>query len=229
MKRIGNLEKRWFFCVLFAALIMNGCCVWNVRQLDKAKDAAGAGNYAAIAEIKVDCDASCDGCNQLHLIKGDACYRLAKQGNDSLKHYTCAVAELSAGIDMTRQWQMESFNLNRPQTYENLSESQRNRRDLLKGAEADAANENLLLTAQRFLQTEPGNACAVYYLNNARYAKMRACLLHPDQCPGLCSDLRAMSSQISAVAATAGSSHCLSNLQELKKEVSAAGGVVNCR
>jgi hypothetical protein len=216
--------------LLTVTFLLGGCCALDTqRSLDHAKQLAQKQDYAAIAAMKVSCEESCEGCNQLHLLKGDACYRLAKQGQEAAKNYSCAAAELSTGIQQTKQWQMQSFNLNRPQNYENLCESLRNGRDLSKGSEADAINTHLLQSAQEFRSAEPANACAAYFLANARYAQQHTCLLHPDKCPSLCVDLQAMLQQLNDAAPTAQGSHCAPNIQELKSEVTKAKELMSCQ
>jgi hypothetical protein len=218
-----------FLLLLLTLILVSGCCTGTVRELGKAKEHAKSGDFAWIAAQDVKCKETCEGCNQLHLLKGDACYQLAKQGQEPLKQYPCAAQHLETGISMTKQWQMESFNLNRPQTYVNLCESLRNWRDLLAGAEADAINERLLKNAQAFLAGEPGNPCGIYFETNARYAKLRPCLLHPEQCPTVCAELKAMLSSLDDGLSKAAGAQCEPNLQEMKNEVVSARGAVRCQ
>ena len=217
-----------FLLLLLMLILASGCCTGTVRELGKAKEHARSGDLAWIAAQDVNCKETCEGCNQLHLLKGDACYRLAKQGQEPLKQYPCAAQHLETGISMTKQWQMESFNLNRPQTYVNLCESLRNWRDLLAGGEADTSNERLLKDAQAFLAAEPGNPCGIYFVNDARYAKLRPCLLHPERCPALCGDLHSMLQSIDEGASKATGTMCEANLQQIKKEVTKAREIVRC-
>ena len=211
------------------ACAVGACGALNTRSLENAKQMQQKQDYASLAAIKVDCEESSDGCNQLHLLKGDACYRLAKQGQDAAKNYACAASELATGIAQTKQWQMEGFNLNRPQNYENLSESLRNGRDLATGAEADALNTRLLQASQDFSRAEPGNACAVYYQSNARYAQLRTCLLHPDKCPSVCRDLESIQQQVTKASGAAQGSHCADGLQQTTKDLAGATRAVSCR
>lgn len=228
MKRrctLSSLSLVWLLAVL-----LGGCCSFStVRQLDKAKEQAGKGDYPSVSAMEVTCDAACEGCNQLHLVKGDACYRLAKQGRDPLKQYGCAATEFSEGIRQTNQWPLETANLNRPQTYENLCESLRNWRDLSRGGEADAINGRLLDTAQAFLAAEAGNPCALYFLYNAHYATLRPCLLNPASCPDLCRNLQGMLQNIEAAVPSSRGSHCEQGMQEMQREFSNARELVHCR
>lgn len=221
----------FFVVVLFAAAVLaNGCCYFStLRPLDKAKDLANKQDYVSVASLEVKCDKSCDGCNQLHLIKGDACYRLAKNGQEPLKRYPCAADELTEGIRLTKQWQMETFNLNRTQTYTNLCESLRNWRDLSAGGQADSINGRLLSTAREFIALEAGNPCGVYFQNNASYAQLRSCLLHPENCPALCANLGNISQSIAEGLARSGGAECAPNLKELGSEVAQAKEIAHCQ
>ena len=211
---------------LLFAVALGGCCAFNtVQPLKKAKALAGQHDYAALAAIEIKCNASCEGCNQLHLLKGDACFRLAKADQAPEPHYRCAADELMAGIRLTRDWQMENFDLNRTQTYINLCEAQRNRRDLLSGSEAEAVNARLLTSAQAFLAAEPGNPCGLYFESNAKYAQLRKCLLHPENCPALCSQLQAMRRSLEQTAAGA----CAAQISNLKADIKGAEQFARCR
>ena len=109
----------------------------GIYQLKQFKDHSARSDWAWVAQQPVTCAASSDGCNQLHLIKGDACYRLAKQGAEPRAHYQCAADELETGIAQTKVWRESGLDLNRAQTYENLCESLRNLQDMERGAAAE--------------------------------------------------------------------------------------------
>ena len=211
---------------LFFVFLLGGCCATNtIQPLKKAKTLAGQRDYTALAGMEIKCSESCEGCNQLHLLKGDACYRLAKAGQAPEPHYRCASAELMEGIRLTRDWRMENFDLNRTQTFINLCETQRNRRDLLSGSQADAVNAQLLTSAQAFLAAEPGNPCGLYFESNAQYAQLRKCLLHPENCPALCSQLQAMRRNLEQSAAGA----CAAQISNLKADIKGAEQSARCR
>lgn len=120
-----------FLVVLIASSLMTGgCCYFNtLRPLENAKELERKQDYPAAANLAIKCDDSCDGCNQLHLIKGDACYRLAKNGQAPEQQYACAAGELAEGVRQTGNWS----GLDRKQTHINLCESLRNWRDLSSG------------------------------------------------------------------------------------------------
>jgi len=222
----GKLYRRAAGLVLVAFLLALTACATS--QLSKFKKQYDKQEFSSIAESEVTCKASDEGCNQLHLMKGDACYRLAKQDQAPLQHYECAAMHLGIGIEQTQQWQLEKFNLNRPQTYENLCESLRNWRDMEKGAKADQINEQLLTDGQKFLAVEPGNLAAIYFLEDARYAKMHACLLHPERCPSLCNDLTSILGDLSANASRAKGTKYEPNYQVLIKEISKEKELARC-
>lgn len=223
--RLHPLMLLWLFLLLW----VSGCCSIPY-ELGKAKEHWNRQDFRWLAEQQICCAASDDGCNQLYLLKGDACFRLAKQGQEPRKHYPCAAANLEAGAKNTRQWQMETFNLNRPQTYENLCESYRNWRDLEKGGTADEVNRLLVSNAQQFLTLEPGNLAAIYLLNNGDYAGLHACLLHPEACPSLCRDLTMIVQDLEQALPRARASKYEANYQQLLREVSKDQQLLpNCR
>ena len=92
-----------FSFLLSLSLLMTGCPS-SLKLLDKFKKEAAAGNYEWIASQPVDCSGESEDCRQLHLIKGDAHYALAKQGKDEITNYTHASEELALGIKLTNNW-----------------------------------------------------------------------------------------------------------------------------
>lgn len=200
----------------------------TTSQLSSFKKHWNKQEFSWIGEQKISCAASDEGCNQLHLIKGDACYRLAKQGQAPLQKYECAAVELANGIEQTQQWQLEFFKLNRPQTYENLCEALRNWRDMEKGNRADEINKELLNTAQKFLAVEPENLAAIYFLGNARYAQLHTCLLHPEKCPSLCNDLTSIMRDLNQNTLRAKGTNYEPNYSVLIKEISKEKEFARC-
>jgi hypothetical protein len=223
----GKVYRRAAGLALVAFLLVLTAC-GTTSQLSQFKKHWDKQEFSWIAEQKVTCTASDEGCNQLHLIKGDACYRLAKQGQASVQNYDCAATHLGLGIEQTQQWQMEKFNLNRPQTYENLCEALRDWRDLEKGSKAEQINQGLLNTAQGFLVAEPGNLAAVYFLENARYAKLGPCLLHPERCPSLCNDLTFILGDLSPNASRSKGTKYEPNYEVLIKEITKEKELARC-
>lgn len=193
-----------------------------VGTLKKFKERSSAADYAWIAQQDITCTAKDDGCNQLHLIKGDACLRLAEQGNEPRAHYECAATELQTGIDQTKEWQLGELNLNRAQTYENLCESLRHWQDLERGAGADQLTKRLADTAQRFLDAEPNNLAAIYFLNRARFTLLDSELLHPHDPQGLCRKLNAILQDVTAAEPRARGTRYAPNYTLMVSELKAA-------
>jgi len=150
-----------------ALLLALAACPKQLVKLDQAKELQQSGNFEALAALDFQCSAKDEGCNQLHLLKGDACFRLAARSTDSTARKArldCATSELSAGIDMTTDW--DQGGIDRARFYENLCESARLRADL-----GDSARfEDLLATrARQFVGFAPGNPGAVYYESRAEF------------------------------------------------------------
>ena len=213
MKRTTNIGT----AVVLALALLDGC--GTVSQLSSVKEHSGKGDYDWIAQQEITCKAADDGCNQLHLIQGDACYRLAKAGRDAKVRYTCAVNQLETGIAQTTEWQLDGLDLNRAQTYENLCESVRNLQNLESGAAADELTRKLVNTSQAFLAVEPGNLAGIYFLNSARYTMLRSCLLHPDNCPSLCANLQAIGKELDQVMDRAEVSKYMENFHRLHADI----------
>jgi hypothetical protein len=202
--------------VIVTFFILAGC---TAGQLGKAKEHWAKQDYEWIAKQDVTCEPSDDGCNQRHLIKGDACYRLAKSGKEAEKNYECAMSQLETGIAQTRDWKLNDLDLNRAQTYENLCESIRNLQDMKKGAEADALTGRLVYTSQAFLSVEPGNLAGVYFLNSARFSMLTKCRNHPEKCPELCDNLKAVDNEIMQVMPKAEVSKYMDNFHRLHMDI----------
>lgn len=205
--------------------LLNGC---TVSDLSRAKDHVQKKDFEWIAGQAYDCAPSDEGCNQLHLIKGDACYRLAKENKEAKKNYECAVRELDSGIKQTSRWAFDGLDLNRAQTYENLCESIRNLQDMERGAAAEALTRKLVETSQAFLAAEPGNLAGIYFLNSGRYTLLRSCLIHPEKCPGLCENLKAVDAEVVQAMPRAEVTRYLDNYHRLHNDISGARKAAGC-
>lgn len=152
---------------LYVLLATLTACSATVSQLDKAKDLGEAGEYEQIAAFNIECAAGEQGCNQLHLIKGDACLRLAQREENSVRYYDCAITHLSTGIDQTRGkttpiGSLETY-------YENLLEALRQRQDLARSlAESAPFTEQLASRAGRFQAAYPDSPAGPFYQASAR-------------------------------------------------------------
>ena len=168
----GRKAWIWSLLTLFLILFLLGCSS-TLRQLDSMKEDYHRGNFTAIAAQEVDCRPGDEGCNQVRLIRGDACYRLAKQGVEKKEHYACAAQELQAGIRQTESWDDLAFDLSRAALYANLCESLRNLQDLQAGEAAGATGDKLLAAAREFYRLEPDHPAAGYFLTKARFRKIQ--------------------------------------------------------
>jgi hypothetical protein len=90
------MALRAFVILVIIALAVG--CAPTIRQLADFKNIADAGDYTTITGREVTCTQGNRGCNQVHLIKGDACFELAKRGDPG--RWDCAIQHLSRGIDM---------------------------------------------------------------------------------------------------------------------------------
>ncbi len=204
---------------VFLAVTLVGC---GTKQLSDFKQKLTSHDYAGIAQQPVSCEEVDDVCGQLHLIKGDACFRLAKQNSDPAKNYPCAVTELDKGIQFTKTWQQGEVNLNCSQTYANLCESLREWQDRESGTGAAQLTQRLLDTSRRFLAAEPGDPAAVYYNASARYTQLRPEILHPRDPQSLCRQLRAIMSDLDAVMPRASGTDYQTSITRLQTDINGA-------
>ncbi|MBI1925581.1 hypothetical protein HYR99_15175 [Candidatus Poribacteria bacterium] len=199
-----------------------------ISDLRQAKEHWKQGDYAWNAAQEISCTESQEGCNQLHLIKGDACFRLAKQAEAENKkpearaHYECAVTHLEIGIQQTTNWQLGELDLNRPQTYENLCEALRNWQDMERGDTANQITQRLLKTAQDFRTAEPGNLGAIYFLNSARFTLLRRELLQPRDTRALCEKLNEIIQALDEGVPRVGGTRYEANYHRLRLDVEGA-------
>lgn len=231
----SRFTGRFLLVLSVAALFaLGGCCVKTTKALSDMKDRVTKerveeADYQWVARQSVSCKQTCDGCNQLHLIKGDACYRLAKAGKDPKTYYALAVKHLDKGIAMTENGQWEDLGLDRARYFTNLCESLLSWRELLSKDEFNEVNDRLIKKAHQFLEAEPGNPCAVHFLVNAGYAKLAPCLSEPDQCPGLCSDLDTLATSVLEGEKEAAESPCRENLRVMTQLIRLAKQRANCQ
>jgi hypothetical protein len=218
--------------LLVFVVLLAGC--GTLKQVKQFKEAAAAGKYQELAASEVSCKPRSDGCNQLHLIKGDACFRLAKQGVNPEKHYTCAVQHLDLGIEQTRTWERGDLNLDRAQTYENLVESLRNLQDIQRGEQARATGAQFLKVAETFERKEPKHLGAIYLAAKARMRELQPQLLRitTENRAALCRRLKTIHAPIARVLADAPAeywSRYEQNYRQLDRELALAQRLVpNC-
>lgn len=148
-------------------VLLFGCSVQNVRQLDRYKDLAAKGDDAAIVAEPVSCSAAEPGCDQLHLIHGMSCYREAKRGVDTIGNFECAIADLGTGLEQSKV-QGQTAADGKPYAEAEL-ESIRGRIDESSNwAEASSYVTLLQQRADQFRATYPDAQAGFYYGATAR-------------------------------------------------------------
>ena len=147
--------------VSLVLLLLAGC--GGTRQFLTPIDAAT--HYAAIANRDVVCAEGERGCSGAHLVKGEACLRLATAGED--RYQACAVRHLALGVDMSPKERSDTASL---QAYfESLLEALRLRRDRAPSpTEAAPFAAQLESRARAFRKTFPAAPAGYYYLASAR-------------------------------------------------------------
>lgn len=156
---------------LMLILAVAGCATMQLSTFQKhARD----GDHDWIAAQAVTCEKTSDVCGQLHLIKGDACFRLAKAGTAPVDSYTCAADELAHGLALNRSWNDAAVHR---QFQENLCESLRNLQDLQSGEAATQTLARFVVAAEDLYQLSPESVPAVYYLAKARLRQVQPMIL----------------------------------------------------
>jgi hypothetical protein len=136
----------------------------SCTSLSKAKHLHNDREYAELAVFEFFCKSEDNGCNQLHLLKGDACFRIVKNTSDSQAELTvldCAANELTTGIEMTKAW--DDVPIDPIKIFENACEATRLRADF---GERTRYESMLSANAKKFLNFAPNFPGAIYY--NAR-------------------------------------------------------------
>ena len=142
-------------------------------QLSQFRKHTARGDYEWIAAQAIACRKASEECGQLHLIKGDACFRLAKMGREPAVNFACAADELVEGLTLNGSWDDAGVQL---QFQENLCESLSSLRELQSGEAAEQTRVRLFEAAQALYQLAPESVSAVYYLSRARLMEMEPML-----------------------------------------------------
>lgn len=221
--------------VALTAIGLVGCAVVNptVAALEKAKEHAGEGRYAEAADLQVECTESDTGCNQLYLITGDACFRVAKTADaegrkqEAVTRYRCAADRLEAGIAMTIDWPSPEV---RARYFENLCESLRSWQDLEKGSAARQLSRRLLAASERFLVRHPGHPAPVYFAVSARFALASPDLFATPVPEDLCRRLQGMIHDLEKALPEARATRYEQNYQRLLTDLNGVKrAVAECR
>ena len=195
MKRIST--KKWVtWLFFFVAVIFLFSCSPTIKQVKDLKNHWKQQDIQYIAKQEITCTASDEGCNQLHLLKGDACYQLAKKNISPFTNYTLAIKHLETGIEQTQNWQIDDLNLNQKQTYINICESLRNLQDLQSGDEMKITGEKLYHFAEAFYQIDSNHPAAIFYMIKAKYRKIKPELIRKLNKDNNCKELKKMISEV---------------------------------
>lgn len=162
-----------FFFLLNFTILISGC--GGTKLLKQYKEHAAREDYGWIVNNDFDCEKKSEQCSQLHLIKGNAHYSLAKQGQDELRNYSLAADHLEKGFKYAEKWEDTA---QRNQFYENLCESLRNWQDKLTGAESETVGARFLAAAEEFYSLAPNNIASIYFVSKARLRNLQKDLLN---------------------------------------------------
>jgi hypothetical protein len=176
--------------VILVIIVLAAGCAPTIRELADFKRAADAGDYTTIAAREVTCTQGNRGCDQVHLIKGDACFRLAAGGDPG--RWDCAIQHLALGIDLVGG---TATNMGSTQPYyENLLEALRQRSDSARShAEATPFTTQLESRAQAFHQAFPTAPAGYYYLASAQLTRaLRDVNTAPDAACHTLNDLQSL-------------------------------------
>ena len=226
MKRGEQVLVFQIILLILILFLQIGCGV--TFQLGRFKNKLEQGNFEWFPKQEISCNVSDEGCNQLHLIKGDACYRLAKQDIEPKRHFECASEHLDMGIKMTRQWQLEKISINRAQAYENLCESLRELQFKETGVKSEKYTDKLLQCAQDFKAAEPQHIAPKFFLYNAKFVKLTPCFNHPEQCRALCIDIKTIITDIEGGMPKADGTRYEPNYKELYKKFKQEQALAAC-
>lgn len=154
-------------CLMLAAAFL-GCGTLRVHQMQRR---AARGDDAWIIAQSIDCETPSPSCGQLHLIKGNACLRMAEQNRERITDYACASDELAKAIALTPAWDDLDQQLEAGERYcDALDSLQR----LQSGKAADDTRDRLWDAAQSLYQLAPDSVPAVYYISIARLRQLSA-------------------------------------------------------
>lgn len=152
---------------LMLIIVVTGC---STIQLDTFRKRASDGDHGWIADQTVTCEEASAVCGQLHLIKGDACFRLAKAGTAAVDNYACAADELTLGVALNPSWEDAAIHR---QFQENICDSLQNLQARQSGDAARETLARLMDAAEALYRLAPKSVPAVYYLAKARLEQVQ--------------------------------------------------------
>jgi hypothetical protein len=182
---------------LALAFLATGCSTIKqtidpaATQLERFKGLGATREYAAIAGEALRCGEAGEVCRQLHLIKGDACFELARGDDAAVAHYDCAIAELTAGLDGGAERTL-AFGPSRPFA-EKLLEALRARRDLSAStSESKVYTARLIREARAFRAAYPEDPAGHYFETSGLYALVLDEIAKAGGHTATCSELEAL-------------------------------------
>ncbi len=227
--RKNSFRHSFFIATLCLFIICFLAACGTTGKLKDFKTHLNKAEYQWIADQEIICQPSEEGCNQFYLIKGDACFRLAKksakagdseeQEKKTRGYYKCAVTHLEKGISQTSDWEVAG---DRAQYYENLCESLRGWQDLSWGNKAKELTKRLLKTAELFRTVESGHPAATYFYNSAKFTRLRKELLYQTDPPSLCRKLNRIVQDMKGEMSEAEGSRYEANFQRFISDVEGA-------
>ena len=155
-----------FICIvcLTVGLFAVGCSSLRVHELETR---AAHGDDHWIADQSIICHEAADACARQHLIKGEACYRLARSGDRPRDRYACAADELEIGLGLSASAKEETRH-DRAVLQERLCESLLQLQAMQSGAAAGQTLKRLAQAAQTLYALRPEGVPAIYYLSRVR-------------------------------------------------------------
>ena len=213
------------FALALLALALTGCGGLT-KQIKNAKALQADDRFEELAALSIDCAPGDTGCNQLHLLKGDACYRLGKDAQAAddpgaaRTRYACADTHLETGLEITDGWDADVFG---PEDvwYTNWCESLRQLQDLSSGDEARVYTDALMGCAEAFDAAAPDHVGAIYFHNSARYAQIQPMLLD-DEAALQCPTLEAIADALAGAAPRAAGTAFEPNYDRLQADIAGA-------
>lgn len=152
---------------LAAMLMVAGCAA---SQLNTFQKRAARGDFAWIASQPVTCEKATRVCGRLHLIRGDACFRLARAGTAPADNDACAADELERGLALTPSW---PDNATHRQFQEKLCESLNHLHGLQSGEAATQTLARFVAASKALHRLAPESVPAIYYLATARLRQLQ--------------------------------------------------------
>ena len=151
-------------------LLFSGCASLHLSRFQQH---AARDDHEWIAAQAIPCQKVSDGCGQLHLIRGDACFRLAQMGRDPAVNFACAADELEKGLALKPSWDAPDVQL---QYQESLCNCLKRLHGLRSGKKAEQTLDRLVEAAKALYKLAPESLPAVYYLASARLMRIEPML-----------------------------------------------------